>query len=111
MLIEPTLRSDLLAGQVAIVTGGSRGIGGATSTMLAANGARVVIADVDEPKAAETVDVLNREFGDGTASAHDGSRMRRMPRAYAHRCVAQATTARLPGQEPRPLEPGRQKSR
>jgi 3-oxoacyl-[acyl-carrier protein] reductase len=38
MLIEPTLRSDLLAGQVAIVTGGSRGIGGATSTMLAANG-------------------------------------------------------------------------
>jgi 3-oxoacyl-[acyl-carrier protein] reductase len=36
MLIEPTLRSDLLAGRVAIVTGGSRGIGGATSTMLAA---------------------------------------------------------------------------
>ena len=47
MLVEPTLRSDLLAGQVAIVTGGSRGIGGGTSTMLAANGARVVIADVD----------------------------------------------------------------
>ena len=38
MLIEPSLRSDLLAGQVAIVTGGSRGIGGGTSTMLAANG-------------------------------------------------------------------------
>jgi len=32
MLIEPTLRSDLLAGQVAIVTGGARGIGGATAT-------------------------------------------------------------------------------
>jgi 3-oxoacyl-[acyl-carrier protein] reductase len=72
MLIEPTLRSDLLAGQVAIVTGGSRGIGGATATMLAANGARVVIADVDEAKAAETVDVLNREFGDGRASAYVG---------------------------------------
>lgn len=70
MLIEPTLRSELLAGQVAIVTGGSRGIGGATSTMLAANGARVVIADVDEAKAAETVDGLNLEFGHGTASAH-----------------------------------------
>jgi 3-oxoacyl-[acyl-carrier protein] reductase len=69
VLIEPTLRSELLAGQVAIVTGGSRGIGGATSTMLAANGARVVIADVDEPKAAETVEVLNRELGAGTASA------------------------------------------
>jgi 3-oxoacyl-[acyl-carrier protein] reductase len=72
LLIEPTLRSDLLAGQVAIVTGGSRGIGGATSTMLAANGARVVIADVDETKAAETVEVLNREFGDGRASAYVG---------------------------------------
>jgi 3-oxoacyl-[acyl-carrier protein] reductase len=72
MLIEPTLRSDLLAGQVAIVTGGSRGIGGAAATMLAANGARVVIADVDEAKAAETVDVLNRELGAGTASAYVG---------------------------------------
>jgi 3-oxoacyl-[acyl-carrier protein] reductase len=70
VLIEPTLRSELLTGQVAIVTGGSRGIGGATSTMLAANGARVVIADVDEAKAAETVDDLNREFGDGSASAY-----------------------------------------
>jgi 3-oxoacyl-[acyl-carrier protein] reductase len=70
MLIEPTLRSDLLAGRVAIVTGGSRGIGGATSTMLAANGARVVVAEVDKVKAAETVEVLNREFGDGTASAY-----------------------------------------
>jgi 3-oxoacyl-[acyl-carrier protein] reductase len=72
MIIEPTLRSDLLAGQVAIVTGGSRGIGAATSTMLAANGARVVIAEVDEAKAAETVDVLNRELGDGAASAYVG---------------------------------------
>jgi 3-oxoacyl-[acyl-carrier protein] reductase len=70
MLIEPTLRSEVLAGQVAIVTGGSRGIGGATSTMLAANGAQVVVAEVDKVKAAETVDGLNREFGAGTASAH-----------------------------------------
>jgi len=72
MLIEPTLRSELLAGQVAIVTGGSRGIGGATSTMLAANGARVVIADVDKTKATETVGVLNEAFGEGTATAHIG---------------------------------------
>lgn len=69
MLIEPTLRSNLLEGHVAIVTGGSRGIGGATSTMLAANGAKVVIADVDKAKADEAVDVLNAEFGPDTASA------------------------------------------
>jgi 3-oxoacyl-[acyl-carrier protein] reductase len=69
MLIEPTLRSELLAGQVAIVTGGSRGIGGAAAAMLAANGARVVIADVDEAKAAEAADAINQSFGDGRASA------------------------------------------
>jgi 3-oxoacyl-[acyl-carrier protein] reductase len=70
MLIEPTLRSELLAGQIAIVTGGSRGIGGATSTMLAANGAHVVVAEVDKAKAAETVDTINRELGDDAASAY-----------------------------------------
>ena len=70
MLIEPTLRSDLLAGRVAVVTGGSRGIGGATVTMLAANGARVVVADVDGAKTEETVRTLNKEFGDGAATAH-----------------------------------------
>jgi 3-oxoacyl-[acyl-carrier protein] reductase len=69
MLIEPTLRSNLLDGQVAVVTGGSRGIGGATSTLLAANGAKVVIADVDQAKADEAVTELNQEFGSDTASA------------------------------------------
>jgi 3-oxoacyl-[acyl-carrier protein] reductase len=70
VLIEPTLRSELLAGRVAIVTGGSRGIGGASATMLAANGARVVIADVDAAKADETARTLNDAFGRATASAH-----------------------------------------
>jgi 3-oxoacyl-[acyl-carrier protein] reductase len=68
-IIEPRLQSDLLDGRVAIVTGGSRGIGGATSTMLAANGAKVVIAEVDAPKAEETVATLNETYGEGTASA------------------------------------------
>lgn len=69
LLVEPTLRTELLDGQTAIVTGGSRGIGGATATMLAANGAKVVIAEVDADKASETVQILNGEFGDDTASA------------------------------------------
>ena len=69
MLIEPTLRSELLSGHVAIVTGGSRGIGGAAAIMLAANGARVVIADVDEAKAAKAAGAINQSFGDGRASA------------------------------------------
>ncbi|OBG47675.1 3-oxoacyl-ACP reductase [Mycolicibacterium fortuitum] len=72
MLIEPTLRSDLLRDQVAIVTGGSRGIGGATSSLLAANGAKVVIAEVDRAKADEAVTEINQEFGPDTASAFVG---------------------------------------
>jgi 3-oxoacyl-[acyl-carrier protein] reductase len=69
MLIHPTLRSGLLDGQVAIVTGGSRGIGGATATTLAANGAHVVVAEVDRAKAEEHVATLNDSFGDRAASS------------------------------------------
>ncbi|AYF77355.1 SDR family oxidoreductase [Nocardia yunnanensis] len=69
MPLEPTLTSTLLAGQVAIVTGGTRGIGGATAVQLAANGARVVIAEVDKDKAEQAVADLNDRFGTGTATA------------------------------------------
>src|SRR5579884_4069462 len=40
-----------LAGQVAIVTGGAQGIGGATARRLAEEGASVLIADVDREMA------------------------------------------------------------
>lgn len=69
MLIEPSLRSTLLTGQVAIVTGGARGIGSATATLLAANGAKVVIAEVDRAKADDTVAEINQTFGPNSASA------------------------------------------
>lgn len=72
MLTNPVLRSNLLDGHVAIVTGGSRGIGGATSEMLAANGAHVVIADVDESAASKAAAGINNELGSGRASIFVG---------------------------------------
>ena len=42
-------------GQVAIVTGGATGIGGATARVLARRGAKVLIADIDEETAATNV--------------------------------------------------------
>ncbi|MEV6072079.1 SDR family oxidoreductase [Nocardia sp. NPDC052001] len=69
MFVEPTLTSSLLDGQVAIVTGGSRGIGGATAIQLAANGASVVIADVDKSKADATAAAINERYGSDSATA------------------------------------------
>jgi len=47
-----------LSNKVAIVTGGAQGIGKALSTGLAKAGARIIIADINETKAAETVSEL-----------------------------------------------------
>lgn len=47
-----------LQNKVALVTGAARGIGSATAALLAANGARVVVADIDEAAAAFTAATL-----------------------------------------------------
>src|SRR5688500_10424927 len=44
-----------LDGTVAVITGGARGIGGATAVKFAAEGARVVIGDLLEAEASETL--------------------------------------------------------
>ncbi len=56
---------ERLRGQVAIVTGGAQGIGGATARRLAEEGAGVLVADVDEETANRNVATI-REAG-GTA--------------------------------------------
>ncbi|MEV6285482.1 SDR family oxidoreductase [Kribbella sp. NPDC051770] len=49
---------DRFAGKVAVVTGGAHGIGRATALRLGAEGAAVVVADVDLPAAEEVVGEL-----------------------------------------------------
>lgn len=60
------VRSDGLAGKVAVVTGGASGIGAGVARRLAAGGARVVVADIDEPGARRVAE----EIG-GVATACD----------------------------------------
>ena len=51
-----------LENKVAIVTGGAGGIGSATAQRLTAEGARVVVADINLPRASETVCIAEYAF-------------------------------------------------
>ncbi|MCR4282487.1 MAG: bifunctional rhamnulose-1-phosphate aldolase/short-chain dehydrogenase [Bauldia sp.] len=52
-----------LAGRIAFVTGGASGIGRSTAARFLAEGAAVVIADIDKPALAETEAALARAYG------------------------------------------------
>lgn len=49
----------MLAGRVAVVTGGAGGIGAATARLFAQHGAQVVIADIDTARAEQTATEIN----------------------------------------------------
>jgi NAD(P)-dependent dehydrogenase (short-subunit alcohol dehydrogenase family) len=75
--------SDSLAGKVAIVTGASQGIGKAIAKGLAAEGARIVIADLNRAEEAA------EEFEDGlglTVDVADEAQVEGMARETVERC-------------------------
>lgn len=58
-------------GRVVLVTGAASGIGRASAILFAAEGARVVVADIDSTGAAETVDLVRADGGEALGVAVD----------------------------------------
>ncbi len=62
-----------VAGKLALITGGAQGLGAAIAKRLAAEGARVLVTDINGAGAAAVAAAINAEHGQGTAfaRAHD----------------------------------------
>ncbi len=77
-----------LDNRIALVTGGASGIGRATCQLLAREGARVVVADLNEANASETVQLIEAAGGDAMSVPCDVSRAAQVE-ALVHRCVSE----------------------
>jgi len=64
-------KTGLLAGQVAIITGGAQGIGAECARLFASEGAKVVISDIDASKSDEVAKNIKENGGEALAVAGD----------------------------------------
>jgi NAD(P)-dependent dehydrogenase (short-subunit alcohol dehydrogenase family) len=75
--------TGLVAGKVALVTGGGAGIGRAAAALFAAEGARVAVADRDLDAAAETVARIEADGGTAVAIRADVTEITEVDRMIA----------------------------
>jgi NAD(P)-dependent dehydrogenase (short-subunit alcohol dehydrogenase family) len=70
-LVKKEGKMDRVKGKVAIITGGASGIGKATASLLAKEGAKVVVADVNEVNGKKVAEEIGREGGKAIFVKHD----------------------------------------
>ena len=70
MVMEKTGR---LEGKVAVITGAADGIGRATAVLFAAEGAKLVLADINEKGLQETLELIGRQGGEAVGQKTDVS--------------------------------------
>ena len=63
--------ASMLDNQTAIVTGAGRGIGAATAKLMAEQGARVVVSDLDAELSAATADAITSAGGEAISVPGD----------------------------------------
>jgi NAD(P)-dependent dehydrogenase (short-subunit alcohol dehydrogenase family) len=92
--------AGLLVGKVAVVTGGGSGMGAAAARALAQEGARVVVADLNEGAAQAVADAITTAGGDALAVQADVSRqpdVQRLVKAAVERFGTVAILACIAG--------------